>query len=92
MVSDRPKYPVYGGRDDPVRPQLRDSYDNQAERDLRPVKVKQKVSGGFRTDQGAKVDARWQGVLSICCKQGRNIYAMLRALFAHQPVSLLARG
>ena len=66
--------------------------NNQAERDLRPVKVKQKVSGGFRTDQGAKVYARLQGVISTCRKQERNVYAMLRALFAHQPVHLLAGG
>lgn len=66
--------------------------NNQAERDLRPVKVKQKVSGGFRTDQGVKVYARLQGVISTCRKQEQNVYATLRALFAHQPVSLLARG
>jgi transposase len=64
--------------------------NNQAERDLRPAKVKQKVSGCFRTQQGAKVYARLQAVISTCRKQERNVYAFLRALFAHQPVSLLA--
>jgi len=26
MASDRPKHPIYGGGNDPVRPQLRNSY------------------------------------------------------------------
>ena len=64
--------------------------NNQAERDLRPAKVKQKVSGGFRTEDGAKVYARLQAVISTCRKQERNVFAFLRSRFAHQPVSLLA--
>jgi len=55
--------------------------NNQAERDLRPAKVKQKVSGCFRAQQGAKVYARLQAVISTCRKQERNVYAFLRALF-----------
>jgi len=66
--------------------------NNQAERDLRPAKVKQKVSGCFRTDQGAAVYARLQAVISTCRKQGRNVFATLRDLFARQPVCLLAGG
>jgi transposase len=66
--------------------------NNQAERDLRPAKVKQKVSGGFRTAQGAKVYARLQAVISTCRKQERNVFGTLRDLFAHQPVSLRAEG
>jgi transposase len=64
--------------------------NNQAERDLRPAKVTQKVRGCFRTQQGANVYARLQAVISTCRKQERNVYAFLRALFAYQPVSLLA--
>ena len=66
--------------------------NNQAERDLRPAKVKQKVSGCFRTDHGARVYARLQAVISTCRKQERNVFVTLRSLFAHQPVSLLAGG
>ncbi len=66
--------------------------NNQAERDLRPAKVKQKVSGCFRTAHGAKVYARLQAVISTCRKQGRSVFGTLRDLFAHQPVSLLAEG
>jgi transposase len=66
--------------------------NNQAERDLRPAKVKQKVSGCFRTDHGAAVYARLQAMISTCRKQERNVFVTLRNLFAHQPVSLLAGG
>jgi len=63
---------------------------HQAERDVRPANVTQKVSGCFRTQQGAKVYARLQAVISTCRKQERNVSAFLRALFAYQPVSFLA--
>jgi transposase len=64
--------------------------NNQAERDLRGAKIKQKVSGCFRTQQGSKVYARLQAVISTCRKQDRNVFALLRNLFAHEPVILLA--
>jgi transposase len=64
--------------------------NNLAERDLRPAKVKQKVSGGFRTVHGAVVYARLQAVISTARKQDRNIFAFLRDLFTYQPLTLLA--
>jgi transposase len=64
--------------------------NNQAERDLRPAKIKQKVSGCFRTQPGARVYARLQAVISTCRKQERNVFSVLRNLFAYQPVILLA--
>ena len=66
--------------------------NNQAERDLRPAKVKQKVSGCFRTDHGARVYARLQAVIFTCRKQERDVFVTLRSLFAHQPVSLIVGG
>lgn len=62
--------------------------NNLAERDLRPAKVKQKVSGGFRTVQGANVYARLQAVISTARKQDRNVFAVLHDLFAYQLLSL----
>ena len=64
--------------------------NNLAERDLRPAKVKQKVSGCFRTTMGAEVYARLQAIIATCRKQDRNIFATLRDIFSGQPVSLLA--
>jgi transposase len=64
--------------------------NNLAERDLRPAKVKQKVSGGFRTVRGAEVYARLQALISTYRKQDKNIFAFLHNLFAYQPDSLIA--
>jgi hypothetical protein len=58
-----------------------DSQRNQAERDLRMTKVKQKVNGGFRTEEGAWVFAQVQGFCSTARKQGKQIFKELcRAL------------
>jgi transposase len=58
---------------------------NQAERDLRMLKVQQKVSGSFRSDDGAAAIARIRGYLSTLSKQGRALLAALEAVFAGQP-------
>ena len=47
--------------------------NNQAERDIRMMKVKMKISGGFRTTEGAKTFAILRSVLSTVRKQARNI-------------------
>ena len=56
--------------------------NHQAERDLRPAKVKQKVSGAFRTLEGAQVFAQLQALLSTLRKQQRPIFSSLSDLFS----------
>jgi len=46
--------------------------NNQAERDIRPVKTKQKVAGCFRTMNGAHSYACIQGFISTCRKHQLN--------------------
>jgi len=51
--------------------------NNQAEQDLRMMKLKQKISGGFRTANGAEVFIRIRTFLSTARKQGWNIFNVL---------------
>ena len=62
--------------------------NNQAERDLRMVKVQQKIAGTFRSPAGATAFCRLRGVLSTWRKQGRSTLDALETLFAGQPLTL----
>jgi len=53
--------------------------NNQAERDLRPAKIKQKVAGSFRTFEGAQRYARIQGFLSTTRKHQFSVFNELKA-------------
>jgi transposase len=84
-----------GSRKDQV---LRFMYDpavpfdnNQAERDLRMMKVQQKISGCFR-GEGAKHFCRIRGYISTLRKQGLSVLAGLESVFTGQPIMPTLEG
>jgi len=59
--------------------------NNQAERDLRMAKVQQKISGTFRSDDGATAFCRIRSYLSTLHKQARPLLEALVAVFSGHP-------
>ena len=64
--------------------------NNLAERDVRMVKIKQKVSGAFRTEQGAKTFCAIRSYISTVRKQGGNVIDAIQDAINGNPFMPLA--
>ena len=60
--------------------------NNLAERDLRMLKVQQKISGCFRSAQGADAFCRLRSYISTMRKQGHRLLTALETVLAGSPL------
>ena len=61
--------------------------NNQAQRDLRMMKVQQKISGTFRSAEGAVAFCRTRSYISTIRKHGLNVLEALTSVFAGHPMT-----
>lgn len=62
--------------------------NNGSERDLRMLKLQQKISGCFRTPDGAQTFCRVRSYVSSARKQGRFVLSTLESALKGQPIGL----
>lgn len=55
--------------------------NNAAERDIRNIKIKNKISGVFRSESGLKYHCRIRGYISSVIKNGLNTFDSLKSIF-----------
>jgi transposase len=68
---------------------LRVPFDNNgSERDLRMLKLQQKIAGCFRTPEGAEGFCRIRSYLSTARKQGHSLLSALERVFKGKPLIL----
>ncbi len=66
--------------------------NNQGEDDIRMTKVQQKISGCFRSMEGAEIFYRLRGYLSTCQKQGVRSSRAMELLFEGKLSDFVSRS
>ncbi len=59
--------------------------NNGSEQDVRPLKIRMKISGCLRTMAGAETFVRIRSYLSTARKQGQSAHAAMRNLYDGNP-------
>lgn len=62
--------------------------NNGSERDLRMLKLQQKIAGCFRTTTGVQTFCRVRSYLSSARKQGRSLLTALESALKGKPIAL----
>lgn len=62
--------------------------NNLAERDLRHIKIKQKISGHFNSMEGIKIYANIKSIIGTLKKQEKNFYTTIYNIFENIPVAI----
>ena len=70
---------VFTGRTD-LSLALSNQLDNASERGVRKIKIKQKISGGFRTDDGADDFAKLHSIAETTMKNGNSKFNAILAV------------
>ena len=62
--------------------------NNMSERDLRHIKMKQKISGHFNSMDGMKIYSNIKSIIGTLKKQGKNFYKEIFNIYENIPVSI----